>query len=127
MADDATTDATTPQNETAATETPTAPEAQVSSAAGLVTYIVQHRLLHDNHEYAKGDLFQHADAGIIATLRNAKAIALQTEVQSADAVAQQIAALEAQLARARAENEQLMAARERRVVQPTPASGKAAK
>ena len=105
---------------TETTETTPAPEAAPAEAAaeataGLVSYIVQHRLLHDNHEFAKGDLFQCADEAVVATLRRAKAIALRTEVESADAVAQRIADLEAQLAAAQRENDKLQAAREQSV------------
>lgn len=87
-------------------------------ATGLIGYIVKHHLLHDGRDYLPGEVFQHADAAVIAALRNAKAIALPTEVQAADEVAQRMADLEAQLATAQAENARLQTAREQMVTPP---------
>lgn len=116
MAEKKTTEPTTEASAEASAEaTAAATAAATAPTAGLVSYIVQHRLLHDNHEYAKGDLFQCADEAVVATLRKAKAIALRTEVESADAVAQRMADLEAQIAAMQAQNARLTTAREQSV------------
>lgn len=100
------------------------PAVQLSAQPGLVSYVVKHRLIHDDVEYAPGDAFQHPDEKVIKTLRAAHAIQLETEAQAADDVAAKMAALEAQLAAMRAENERLQAQREQGVVQTTATGGK---
>lgn len=100
------------------TKDETTEKATAAPTTGLIGYIVKHHLLHDGHDYLPGEVFQHADAAVIAALRNAKAIALPTEVQAADEVAQRMADLEAQLASARAENARLQTAREQMVTPP---------
>lgn len=65
-------------------------------------YVALHQLIHDGVVFEKGDVFSTTDKALGDRLRADKAIALATEVQSADDVAARIAALEAQLAEAQA-------------------------
>lgn len=83
-----------------------------AAPAGLITYVVKHRLEHDGVTYAPGATFQHPDASVTAALRKAKAIALQTEVMAADDVAARMAAKEAETEMLRAELARLRAAQE---------------
>lgn len=99
--------------------------------AGLISYVVKHRLLHDGKEYAPGAIFQHPDPAVTAALRKARAIVLATEMQAADEVAARMAALEAQLLATQQENARLQALRDQAAAtaasvaaQPASKSGK---
>jgi hypothetical protein len=112
MAVDETITADAAPEKAAASEKPsekTEPRLTAVAAAGMVSYVVQHRLLHDGHEYRAGDAFQSADTKVIAALRKAGAIALLTEVMAADDVAQRMAAAEAEAERLREELARLQA------------------
>lgn len=90
----------------------------------LVSYICAHKVQHDGREYAAGEEFRSSDPKVIEALRQAKAILLPTEVQSAESVAARQAALEAELAAAREELEALRQAHQASAASSAVSGGK---
>lgn len=98
--------------EPAEAEAAGAPPAASVEPLGAV-YIAQHRILHNNHEYKTGDVFAATtaeDLAVAQDLRAKGALKLETEVRDAADLANDMARMQAQIAKLTAERDALAAA-----------------